>query len=73
MSYIMQAVNFKELAEKFQVIHVTDGLSSEQVKMMNFTYSQDLQDAIQKVSEAIPRAEVAIFPSGGTSIPEVTQ
>jgi hypothetical protein len=41
--------------------------------MMNFTYSPDLQGAIQKASEAIPRAAVAIFPSGGNSIPEMTQ
>jgi len=69
----MQVVYFKELAEKFQVIHVTEGLSPEQVRMMNFTYSPDLQEAIQRVSETMPRAAVAIFPSGGNCIPEVTQ
>jgi len=62
-----------EPAEKSQVIHVSEGLSPEQVKTMNFTYSPDLQEAIQKTSEAIPRAAVAIFPSGGNSIPEVSQ
>ena len=69
----MQVVYFKELAEKFQVIHVTDGLSSEQVKMMNFTYSPDLQEAIQRASKGLPHAALAILPSGGNSIPEVTQ
>ena len=73
ISYIMQVVYFKELAEKFQVIHVTDGLSSEQVKMMNFTYSRNLQEAIQTASKRLPNASVVIFPSGGNSIPEVTQ
>jgi hypothetical protein len=69
----MQVVNFKELAEIFQVIHMTEGLSPEQVKMMNFAYSPDLQEAIQRASEGLPRAALAIFPSGRKSIPEVTQ
>ena len=69
----MQVVYFKELAEKFHGIHVTEDLSPEQVKMMNFTYSPDLQETIQKASKCLPSAAVAIFPSGGNSIPEVTQ
>jgi len=73
ISYIMQVVYFKELAEKFQVIHVTEGLSPEQVRMMNFTYSPDLQEAIQKASKNLPQASVVIFPSGRNSIPQVTQ
>ena len=71
ISYIMQVVNFKELAEKFTVVHVTGGLSREQVKMMKFSYASDIEDAIRQVSKEMPRADVAIFPSGGTSIPEV--
>jgi hypothetical protein len=69
----MQVVYFKELAEIFQVIHVTDGLSPEQVKMMNFAYSPDLQEALEGVTESLPRAALVIFPSGGNSIPEVTK
>jgi len=72
ISYIMQVVYFKELAEKFQVIHVTEGLSPEEVKMMNFTYSPDLQEAIQTAFKRLPQASVAVFPSGGNCIPEVT-
>ena len=49
ISYIMQVVYFKELAEKFNVIHVTEGLSPEQVKMMKFSYSPNLQEAITSV------------------------
>jgi lactate racemase len=71
ISYIMQVVYFKELAEKFRVVHVTEGLSPEQVKMMKFSYSSRLQEAINQVSEKIPRADVAVFPSGGNIIPEV--
>jgi nickel-dependent lactate racemase len=71
ISYIMQVVSFKELAEKFNVVHVTEGLSPEQVKMMKFSYSPDIQEAINQVSQKIPKADVAVFPSGGNIIPEV--
>jgi nickel-dependent lactate racemase len=71
ISYIMQVVYFKELAEKFRVVHVTEGLSPEQVKMMKFSYSSTLQEAVDQVSEKIPKADVAVFPSGGNIIPEV--
>jgi nickel-dependent lactate racemase len=71
ISYIMQVVYFKELAEKFRVVHVTEGLSPEQVKMMKFSYSSRLQEAIDQVSEKMPEADVAVFPSGGNIIPEV--
>jgi hypothetical protein len=67
----MQVVQFKELAEKFNVVHVTNGLSPDQVKMMKFSYSSSIQDAINRVSETIPKADVAVFPSGGNIIPEV--
>jgi nickel-dependent lactate racemase len=71
ISYIMQVVFFKELAEKFNVVHVTEGFSPEQVKMMKFSYSSNMEEAIGQVSEKIPQAAVAIFPSGGNIIPEV--
>jgi nickel-dependent lactate racemase len=71
ISYIMQVVYFKELAEKFTVVHVTEGLSPEEVKMMKFLYSKDIQEAIDQVSEKFPQADVAIFPSGGNIIPDV--
>jgi len=71
ISYIMQVVYFKELSEKFNVVHVTDGLSPDQVKMMKFSYSPNVDDAIRQVSEKIPKADVAVFPSGGNIIPEV--
>jgi nickel-dependent lactate racemase len=71
ISYIMQVVYFKELAEKFTVLHVTGGLSPEQVKTMKFSYSSTLQEAINQVSEKIPKADVAIFPSGGNIIPDI--
>jgi len=71
ISYIMQVVYFKELAEKFNVVHVTEGLSPEQVKLMKFSYAADMQEAIRQVSEKMPKADVAVLPSGGNVIPEV--
>ncbi len=71
ISYIMQVVYFKELAEKFSVVHVTEGLSPEQVKMMKFSYASSLQEAIGQVVEKMPKADVVVFPSGGNIIPEI--
>jgi len=71
ISIMMQVVYFKELAERFDVVHVTEGLSPEQVGMMKFSYARGIEEAIQRVSERIPRANVAVFPSGGDIIPEV--
>jgi nickel-dependent lactate racemase len=73
ISYIMQVVFFKELAEKFTVVHVTEGFSPDQVKMIKFSYSPNIQDAVRQVSNRIPQAAVAIFPSGGNIIPEVSK
>jgi lactate racemase len=71
ISYVMQVVFFKEYAEKFNIIHVTEGLSREQVEMMKYTYAPDLQSAVNQAVMYIPQADVAILPSGGTVIPEV--
>jgi lactate racemase len=69
ISYIMQVVFYKELSEKFHVIHVTEGLTPEQVNMMGFIYSSDLEKAIRYAHGRVPEAEVAIFSSGGSTIP----
>ncbi len=71
ISYIMQVVYFKELAENFQVIHVTEGLTSETVGMMKFTHARTLLEAIDIAAQRMPQADVAIFPSGGNIIPGV--
>ncbi len=71
ISYIMQVVCFKELAEKFNVIHVTEGLSPEQVKMMKFTHALTLSEAVDIAARTMPEADVAIFPSGGNIIPGI--
>jgi nickel-dependent lactate racemase len=68
ISYIMQVVYFKELAEKFNVIHVTEGLTTEQVRMMKFTHARTVGEALERTAPLMPRADVAIFPSGGTII-----
>lgn len=72
ISYIMQVVYFKELAEKFNVVHVTEGLSADQVRMMNFGYAPDVKAGIEQVAKKMPHASVAVFPSGGNIIPKVS-
>lgn len=71
ISYIMQVVYFKELAERFTVVHVTEGLTADQVEMMGFIHQRDLQGAIDLLSERFTEAKVAVFPSGGNIIPAV--
>jgi nickel-dependent lactate racemase len=71
ISYIMQIVSFKALAEKYNIIHVTEGLTPEQVRTMGMTHSIDLQDAIDRLAREMPTADVALFPSGGNVIPLV--
>ncbi len=71
ISFIMLGIVFKELSEKFNVIHVTEGFSREQVEKMNFAYAPSLDAAIQQTYQKMPQADVAIFPSGGTIIPSV--
>jgi lactate racemase len=71
ISFIMMVVIFKELSEKFTVIHVTEALTKEQVDMMNFTYASNLDEAISATFDKMPTADVAIFPSGGASIPDI--
>jgi hypothetical protein len=67
----MQVVFFKELAEKFHVIHVTEGLTAETVRMMKFTHARTLLEGVDMAAERMPQADVAIFPSGGNIIPGI--
>jgi nickel-dependent lactate racemase len=71
ISFFMLGVPFKELSEKYTVLHVTEGLSKEQVALMNFEYAPSLDEAIQQTYKRIPRADVTILPSGGTIIPSI--
>ncbi|MCX5832254.1 MAG: nickel-dependent lactate racemase [Deltaproteobacteria bacterium] len=71
ISFIMMVVIFKELSEKFTVIHVPEALTKEQVDMMNFTYASSLDEAVSATFAKMPTADVAIFPSGGASIPDI--
>jgi hypothetical protein len=67
----MLGVPFKELSEKYRVIHVTEGLTREQVMLMNFEYAATVDDAIRMAQADMPQASVTILPSGGTIIPSV--
>ncbi len=71
ISFIMMVVIFKELSEKFTVIHVPEALTKAQVAMMNFTYASSLHEAISMTHQKFAAADVAIFPSGGASIPDI--
>ncbi len=72
ISFFMLGVPFKEISEQYNVIHVTEGLTKEQVELMNFGYAPTLDAAVQQVQKKMPRADVTILPSGGTIIPVVS-
>ena len=71
ISFFMLGVPFKELSEQYRVIHMTEGLTKEQVQLMNFEYAATLDEAIQLAYKSMPKADVTILPSGGTIIPVV--
>jgi nickel-dependent lactate racemase len=73
ISFFMLGVPFKEVSEQYRVIHMTEGLTREQVQMMNFEYAATLEEAIQMAYKTMPQADVTILPSGGTIIPVVTR
>jgi nickel-dependent lactate racemase len=71
ISFFMLGVPFKEVSEQYNIIHVTEGLTREQVTMMNFRYAPTLDEAVQQAQQRMPAADVTILPSGGTIIPSV--
>jgi hypothetical protein len=73
ISFFMLGVPFKELSEQYRVIHMTEGLTKEQVQLMNFEYAATLEEAIQLAYKSMPKADVTILPSGGTIIPVVSR
>jgi nickel-dependent lactate racemase len=73
ISFFMLGVPFKEIAEQYNVIHATEGLTKEQVELMNFGYAPTVEAAIEQVKKNMPRADVTILPSGGTIIPVVRE
>jgi lactate racemase len=73
ISFFMIGVPFKEIAEQYNVIHATEGLTKEQVELMSFAYAPTVEAAIEQARKTIPRADVTILPSGGTIIPVVRE
>jgi nickel-dependent lactate racemase len=73
ISFFMLGVPFKEVSEQYRVIHMTEGLTREQVQLMNFEYAATLEEAIQMAYKTTPQADVTILPSGGTIIPVVSR
>jgi len=72
ISFFMLGVPFKEISERYSIVHVTEGLTKEQVEMMNFGYASTLEDAIRQTHRKFHKAEVTILPSGGTIVPVVS-
>ncbi|MCS7280684.1 MAG: nickel-dependent lactate racemase [Desulfobacterota bacterium] len=72
VSYVMQIVHFKEIAERYKVIHVTEGLGEEDVRRMGFRYARSMDEAIDLAQSMIRKdANVYVIPSGGSILPRV--
>lgn len=71
VSYVMQIVHFKEILERFKVIHVTQGLRKDEVEKMGFIYASSIDEAIDMANSTFKEARVLIFPSGGSILPRV--
>ena len=57
ISFFMLGVPFKELSEQYRVINVTEGLTKEQVELMNFGYAASIDEAIHRVIDRDYRVE----------------
>ena len=62
ISYIMQIVHFKDFVEKCRIVHVTEGLTAEQVAMMGMEYSSNLQKTVDKLAAKMPKAGCGDIP-----------
>jgi nickel-dependent lactate racemase len=71
VSYVMQIVHFKEISERFKVIHVTKGLNKEDVRKTGFIHAENIDDAVNIAKEFVPKGKVHIIPSGGNILPKV--
>jgi hypothetical protein len=71
ISYIMQVVYFKEYAERFQGLHVTEGLSPEQVKMMKYQHASTVQEAVDRLAREMPEGGCGGSSFRGNVIAEV--
>jgi len=62
--------DMKKIPEKLsQVVHVCEGLARDQVEAMGMTYASSIDEAVDMVHKELPKADVAIFASGGTTLP----
>jgi hypothetical protein len=65
----MQVVFFKQYAE-VQGLPCNRRLSGAG-EMMKYTYASSIQNAVDEVARMMPKADVAVLPSGGNVIPQV--
>ena len=65
--------DLKRIPERLSsLVHVCEGLTKEQVEAMCMTYAGSVDEAIDTLHKDLPKADVAIFPSGGTIMPVLT-
>jgi len=71
VSYIMQVIYFKSLTKRFKVVNVSEGVDKNLIESLGFTYFSTMEEALSHLRKEIPKAKVAIIPSGGYMIPNM--
>jgi len=60
-------------AARTKMFRVSEDADKAQVARLGFDYTASLQDAVDKVASALPRATVNILPSGGVVLPMIPE
>ncbi len=58
---------------RVKVIFVSSAIDEEQAARLGFGFAHSLDQAVTKVSKDLPEATVNILPSGGLTIPVVSE
>jgi nickel-dependent lactate racemase len=59
----------KKYLETFKVTYVCEGMSSSDVQAIHMTYSRTIEEALERIENEVPEADVTIFPAGSITIP----
>jgi nickel-dependent lactate racemase len=71
VSYIMQVIYFKSLTARFKVVNISEGVDKNLIENLGFAHFSTLDEALSHFRKEIPKAKVAIIPSGGYLIPKI--
>jgi hypothetical protein len=62
----------KKYLETFKVTYVCEEMSSSDVQAIHMNYSRTIEEALEKIENEVPEADVTIFPAGSITIPIIS-